>query len=190
MTIDQATREDIVRYKAQGKRNREIAELTGASDRTISRVLAEHAKNGGDTPKSALPTRTHATKGTRQNPPKSSAKIADTPKSPEVTIMPSESIRVMTQNMTKDEMMELLESAKGTLSTAKAQNDGTPQAMSAEIQATKAVREIISEMGKWCGMDKSITDTGSKVRYTREDIETMDRETMHRIVLEWSASSR
>lgn len=186
MTIDKATREDIVLYKHQGKKVREIAELTGASERTISRVLAEHAKNGGDLPKPLPPTRARPKKETRQNPPKQPAKT----ESPEVVIMPPQSIREMTQTMTKEEMMELLESAKGTLSTAKALNDGSPQAMSAEVQATKAVREIISEMGKWCGMDRSITDTGTKVRYTREDIETMDRETMHRIVLEWSASSR
>ena len=189
MTTDQATREDIIRYRMEERKIAEIAELTGVSERTVSRVLAEHAKNG-DTPKYDPPTRTRASKETCQNLPKCPPESAKIDEPPKVTVMPSVSIRQVTQGRTKEEMMDLLESAKETLRRAKANNDGTPQATSAEVQATKAVKDIITEIGKWCGMERSVTDPDTKQVYTRADIDTMDRETMHRVVLQWTTRSR
>lgn len=164
--IAESVKVDILYMTEQGMSTRQISERTGVSRNTIMKVIKESAEEDGpvdggsksgsiSTVQARARDYTPAQKSEPENEPKSEPELSQKVSHP-VTVM---SITSITRDATIRELADLLESAKGTLMTARSNNDGTDKAINAEVQATRAVKDILTQMGRWCGLDGTITES-------------------------------
>ena len=154
MTITESVRLSILELKHRGMSVREIAAETGISKNTVSKVIKEGAELSA-VPKIDVSQRARATKELSQ---KSGTKIgtkigtADCPKKGAVVEVISPT--TITRDLTIGELYSLLFEAKDTLARAKQGDEDGPD-LNAEIAAINAIRQILTQMGKWCGLDDS-----------------------------------
>lgn len=155
MTIAESVRLSILELKHRGMSVREIAAETGTSKNTVSKVIKESEELTA-VPKIDVSQRARATRELSQ---KSGTKIgtkigtADCPKKGAVVEVISPT--TITRDLTIGELYSLLFEAKDTLSRAKQGDEDGPD-LNAEIAAINAIRQILTQMGKWCGLDDSI----------------------------------
>lgn len=155
MTISESVRLSILELSHRGRSIREIVAETGVSKNTVSKVIKEGAELS-TVPKIDVSQRARATKELSQ---KSGTKIgtkigtANRPKNGTVVevIAPT----TITRDLTIGELYSLLFEAKDTLAKAKEGDEDGPD-LNAEIAAINAIRQILTQMGKWCGLDDSI----------------------------------
>lgn len=173
MTIAESVRLQIIELKQQGMSIRQIAEETGVGKNTVDRVLK--AWNGdspdfGDSVPKMVAAHARATKT------KPSPKNGD---KPVVTVM---EVRTITRDMTISELFELLQKAKSDLEVARRSNDGSKDAVMAVSSATKVVTDILKEMGKWCGLNDTLTGESKKPTVGRADVDAMSLSEMAELV--------
>ena len=171
MTISEATRLTILELKSQGRSIREIVAETGASKSTVERVI----KNEGAVFKTAPHARAHASKALSS---KNEDKNEDTP----VHRVTVREVRTITRDMTISELYDLLQKAKSDLEIARRENDGSKDAVMAVSSATKVVTDILKEMGKWCGLNDTLTGESKKPTIGRADVEAMSLSEMAELV--------
>ena len=183
MTIAESTRLRILELKSQGMSIREIAAETGVGKNTVDRVLKED-KNGDRTvPKIVTHGRARATKSVSPKcPQKMGTENGDkmgTVETPRVTVMEA---RTITRDLTISELFDLLQTAKEDLALARRNNDGSKDAVMAVSASTKVVTEILKQMGKWCGLDDTLTGESKRDTVGRADIENMSLDEMRELV--------
>lgn len=152
--IAESVKVDILYMTEQGMSTRQISERTGVSRNTVMKVIKESAEEDGPVDGGSISTvqaRARDYTPAQKSEPELSQKMSHP-----VTVM---SITSITRDATIRELADLLESAKGTLMTARSNNDGTDKAINAEVQATRAVKDILTQMGRWCGLDGTITES-------------------------------
>ena len=175
MTIAESVRLSILELSSKGVSVRQIAEETGVSKNTVSRVL----KNGDTVPKIVTQAHAHATKGVSQKcPQKIGTENGDTPE-PVVTVM---EVRTITRDLTISELFDLLQTAKADLAFARANNDGSRDGIMAVTACAKVVSEILKQMGKWCGLDDTLTEDTQRDVVDRSDVESMTLDEMRDLV--------
>lgn len=182
MTIAESTRLRILELKSQGMSIREIAAETGVGKNTVDRVIKE--KNGDRTvPKIVTHGRARATKSVSPKcPQKMGTENGDktgTVETPRVTVV---EVRTITRDLTISELFDLLQTAKEDLALARRNNDGSKDAVMAVSASTKVVTEILKQMGKWCGLDDTLTGESKRDTVGRADIENMSLDEMRELV--------
>lgn len=182
MTIAESTRLRILELKSQGMSIREIAAETGVGKNTVDRVIKE--KNGDRTvPKIVTHGRARATKSVSPKcPQKMGTENGDktgTVETPRVTVV---EVRTITRDLTISELFDLLQTAKEDLALARRNNDGSKDAVMAVSSSTKVVTEILKQMGKWCGLDDTLTGESKRDTVGRADIENMSLDEMRELV--------
>lgn len=182
MTIAESVRLSILELYSQGRSIREIAAETGVGKNTVSRAIkaSEGTLQNGDTVPKIAP---HACARSRtpavpKNGDKMGTENGDTPE-PVVTVM---EVRTITRDLTISELFDLLQSAKEDLEIARRSNDGSKDAVMAVSSSTKVVTEILKQMGKWCGLDDTLTGESKRDTVGRADIENMSLEDMRELV--------
>ena len=182
MTIPESVRLSILELHGDGVSVREIASRLGVGKNTVSRVIAKggNVPDLGDTvptvPISPQPvpktSKTHARATKSEQPPDVSPK-------PKVTVIEA---RTITRDLTISELYNLLQSAKRDLEIARRNNDGTRDSIVATATATKAVTEILKQMGKWCGLDDTLTGEPEKQSIGKDDVGSMSLDEMRELV--------
>lgn len=182
MTIAESVRLSILELYSQGRSIREIAAETGVGKNTVSRAIkaSEGTPKNGDTVPKIAP---HACARSRtptvpKNGDKMGTENGDTPE-PVVTVM---EVRTITRDLTISELFDLLQSAKEDLEIARRYNDGSKDAVMAVSSSTKVVTEILKQMGKWCGLDDTLTGESKRDVVGRADVENMSLEDMRELV--------
>lgn len=151
MTISESARLSILELKCRGKSVRQIAEETGVSKNTVSKVLKEGADLAA-VPKTEPSTRARATKELSQ---KTGTKLGQSAVPKKGAVVEVISPTTITRDLTISELYALLFEAKDTLARAKLGDEDGPD-LGTEVSAINAIRQILTQMGKWCGLDDSI----------------------------------
>ena len=174
----------MVELRDSGMPTADIARQVGIPESTVRGALKKvPPATIRDNP--ALPARARATKGKPATTPaetQESATIRDNPQEPRQVAV--EVIPAVSRAQTLDELANLLKMAKRGYERAAAQDDESKRTWM-ETSYMKIMKDCIVQMGRWCGLDGTITDSGPKGRYTRKDIDRMDRDTMRRLIVEW-----
>lgn len=84
---------------------------------------------------------------------------------------------------TIDELAGLLKMAKNGYERASKIVDDEQRRTWMETSYMKIMKDCIVLMGKWCGLDNTLTEDRRSRLITRADIDRMDRDTMHAIVI-------
>lgn len=182
MTIAESVRLSILELSHRGMSVREIAAETGVSKNTVSKVVKEGEsltavpKMPATVPKNDPFQRARATKGVSQ---KSGTKIGTAKNRTVVQVIAPTTI---TRDLTISELFDLLQSAKEDLEIARRSNDGSKDAVMAVSSSTKVVTEILKQMGKWCGLDDTLTGESKRDTVGRADIENMSLDEMRELV--------
>ena len=173
MTIAESVRLSILELSSKGVSVRQIAEETGVSKNTVSRVL----KNGDTVPKIVTQAHAHATKGISPKcPQKTGTENGDI--RPATVI----EVRTITRDLTISELFDLLQTAKADLALARASNDGSRDGIMAVTACAKVVTEILKQMGRWCGLDDTLTEDTRRDVVDRSDVESMTLDEMRDLV--------
>lgn len=169
MTISESVRLSILELHHRGRSIREIVTETGVSKNTVAKIVKEGA-NLVPVPKNNPSQRARATKSVSQKSGTKSETV-NCPKNGTVVevIAPT----TITRDLTIGELYSLLFEAKDTLAKAKEGDEDGPD-LNAEIAAINAIRQILTQMGKWCGLDDSIKIVDVKAdkppeKYTLEE---------------------
>lgn len=185
MTISESVKDQIISMR--GMSVRDISKATGASPATVSRVLkaagpslVDETRNetGNETPRNETdnetprtPARAHATKSRAVS-------------KREVVFQNKESVIVMprvTRDMTIGEMADILQMAKDGYARAATQEDESKRTWM-ETSYMKIMKDVIIQMGKWCGLDSTITEDSRRETIRRADVEGMSLEEMRDLV--------
>lgn len=181
MTIAESVRLSILELYSQGRSIREIVTDTGVSKSTVERIIRsakEVPKNEDTVVKNGTHAHAHASVAVSSKKKTVSSKNEDTPESV-VTVM---EVRTITRDLTISELFDLLQSAKEDLEIARRYNDGSKDAVMAVSSSTKVVTEILKQMGKWCGLDDTLTGESKRDTVGRADVENMSLEDMRELV--------
>lgn len=174
MTIAESVRLSILELSSKGISVRQIAEETGVSKNTVSRVL----KNGDTVPKIVTQAHAHATKGMSPKCPQKTGTENGDSLRPATVI----EVRTITRDLTISELFDLLQTAKADLALARASNDGSRDGIMAVTACAKVVTEILKQMGRWCGLDDTLTEDTRRDVVDRSDVESMTLDEMRDLV--------
>ena len=168
MPISGSTRDLILAYAREGRSQRWIAQETGIARNTVAKVIAEGPTEGGS--KSGSPTVEVAQKVAQStSQPKSVSRTRDCKEvaqkvaqfePPSVMVMAADTVN---RDLTISELFDLLQVAKESLRTAKASCDPTSKEGLRDVNnCVRNVKDILTLMGKWCGLDDTIRSSPSK----------------------------
>lgn len=168
MPISGSTRDLILAYAREGRSQRWIAQETGIARNTVAKVIAEGPTEGGS--KSGSPTVEVAQKVAQSTPqPKSVSRTRDSKEvaqkvaqfePPSVMVMAADTVN---RDLTISELFDLLQVAKESLHTAKVNCDPTSKEGLRDVNnCVRNVKDILTLMGRWCGLDDTIRSNSAK----------------------------
>ena len=185
MTISESVKDQIIGLR--GMSVRDIAKATGASPATVSRVLKaagpvivnetrneteiETPQNETRNETSHAPARTRATRSRSV----SKREVVFQNRDAEI-VMPR-----VTRDMTIGEMADILQKAKDGYARAASQEDESKRTWM-ETSYMKIMKDVLIQMGKWCGLDSTITEDSRKDIIRRADVEGMSLDEMRDLV--------
>lgn len=167
MPISGSTRDLILAYAREGRSQRWIAQETGIARNTVAKVIAEGAEGGS---KSGSPTVEVAQKVAQStSQPKSVSRTRDYKEvaqkvaqfePPSVMVIAADTVN---RDLTISELFDLLQVAKESLHTAKVNCDPTSKEGLRDVNnCVRNVKDILTLMGKWCGLDDTIRSNSAK----------------------------
>lgn len=175
------TREDIDRMmdmRDEGSTYEEIAAAFGAKADSIRMILKRNAEAPGEQKpnKSRVPAYARATKEPEQKPNRKPNKTEHYSPVDAELVIPR-----VTPAMTIGEMADVLEKAKEGYERAADQEDESKRTWM-ETAYLKLMKDVLIQMGKWCGLDGTVREEARTEKVRRSDVDGMSLEDMMQIV--------
>ena len=169
------------RMKSEGRTWDEIAASMGSKPDTV-RIAFRRACKSSEPNKTeqnpAIPARARATKGPNRKPNKTEQE----PNKTEHREVTAEIVTLqVTRDMTIGQMADLLQMAKRGYDRAAVQEDESKRTWQ-ETSYMKLMKDILVQMGRWCGLDDTLTEDTRRDVVDRSDVESMTLDEMRDLV--------
>lgn len=169
----------IGKLKAEGQTWEDIASSLGSKPDTV-RMAYKRSQHRTEQPAEQSPARTRTTKrkANRTEQTEQPAEQTERRQVPVEIVAPR-----ITRSMTLNEMADLLAMAKNGFERAASQEDESKRTWM-ETSYMKIMRDILVQMGKWCGLDDTVHEETRANVVRASDVEGMSLDDMRRIVRE------
>lgn len=169
----------IGKLKAEGQTWEDIASSLGSKPDTV-RMAYKRSQHRTEQPAEQSPARTRTTKrkANRSEQTEQPEQPAERRQVPVEIVAPR-----ITRSMTLNEMADLLAMAKNGFERAASQEDESKRTWM-ETSYMKIMRDILVQMGKWCGLDDTVHEETRASMVRASDVEGMSLDDMRRIVRE------
>ena len=169
----------IGKMKADGQTWDDIAAVFGTKPDTVR--MAYKRATGQSANRSPAPARARDKgRSGKANTPNKANTEPNTPERQELPVEIVTTLRV-TRDMTIGQMAELLQMAKNGYERAAEQEDESKRTWQ-ETSYMKIMKDVLVQMGKWCGLDDSVHDTDRRRTVSRDDVEGMTLDDMRELV--------